>query len=169
VRPVLYQWDGEAMRPVGRWQQLAIEQCVPGERYMLEPVGDRSMADHRHYFAWLADAWANLPEQWEGRWPDPDRLRKWALVQAGYCTTTTYRARTRDEAERYIASMLDFDDELEIERIRTRVIVKKAESQSFPAMSQRRFRESKEAVINVVSMLIGVTPQTLKRESLRHA
>jgi hypothetical protein len=169
MRPVLMQWDGEVMRPVGRGLQLATEQYVPGERYMLEPLDARSLAEHRHYFAWLNEAWANLPEQWGNRWTNPEQLRKWALNQTPFCTTTVHRTASVAEAKNLVRYLLVVDDELEIERIGRRVIVKKADSQNFQSMSKKKFRESKEAVMAVVAMLIGVTPQTLKRESLRHA
>lgn len=171
MRPVLCQWDGEVMRPVGRMQALAARQYVPGERYMLEPSNSRSQAEHRQYFAWLNEAWANLPEYHAGRWVDADRLRKWALIRAGHCKTTTYPAKSKAEAWRYIKSRLEEDDEIEVavEPDSHWVTVHEAKSQSFEAMTAVQFRKSKEDVIAIVSMLIGVTPKTLKRESLHHA
>lgn len=169
MRPILCQWDGEVMRPTGRMQAIADAQFVPGERYRLEVVCNRSGADHRHYFAWLHEAWSNLPEHLEGRWADEDALRRWALIKADFFTVHTYYAETETEADRYSASMLEQDSEVQIERAGFRVIVKRAMTQNFKSMTQRQFHDSKDKVIRVVSMLIGVTPETLKRESLRHA
>jgi hypothetical protein len=169
MRPILYQWDGGAMRPVGRMQALADQQFVPGERYVLELSNNRSMAEHRQYFAWLHEAWTNLPEHLEKRWIDPDRLRKWALIRAGHCKTKTYPAKSEAEARRYIKTETEDDDEVEIERFGYEVTIHWAKSQSFEAMTAAEFRASKEAVVAIVSMLIGTTPEILKRESLSHA
>lgn len=169
MRPILYQWDGEAMRPVGRMQALANEQYVPGERYVLELSNSRSQAEHRQYFAWLDKAWSNLPEYYENRWATPERLRKWALIQAGICHTTVHPKPTIEEAERFVQSMLVHDDELEIVREDCVVTVKRAKTQNFQEMTAAEFRDSKERVGRIVAMLIGVPLETLKRESQNHA
>lgn len=159
MRPILFSWDGEVMRPYGRMSKLADEQFVVGETYMLEQVAERSQQDHRHYFAWLNEVWRNLPEHLDGKWSDVERLRKWALCATGHCQVITHTFRTRKEAEKFMAETARQDDEVFLERIRTRVIERRAKSQSYSAMTKTEFRKSKDDVINLLTKMIGVNQQ----------
>jgi len=77
--PVLFSWDGEAMQPLGeRMAKLCDEQFVIGMRYRLVEYEDRSSKSHNHYFASLAEAWNNLPEDMAERFPSPEHLRKYS-------------------------------------------------------------------------------------------
>lgn len=160
--PIVYRWDGEAMRPVGRFAKLCDEQFVVGEHYRLEPVQDRSLQSHRHYFACINAAWNNLPETYAGRWPTPDRLRKAALIRAGYYNEVQYTAESQDEALRFAKFAARMNDECEVEVKGAVVFVRTAKSQSYQAMTRREFEDSKKAVFAVLAELIGVTPDALE-------
>ena len=83
-RPELFTWDGEAMVP--RHPRRADQLFVVGETYPLIINEDRSVATHNHEFAWLREAWLNLPETLADLYPSPEHLRKRALIEAGYST-----------------------------------------------------------------------------------
>ncbi len=93
--PILFQWTGEAMAPYGRFAREADAQFVIGERYRMTTVEERSAKSHAHYFACVTDAWANLPEEYEGRWPTADHLRKYALIKTGYRREETFAASSK--------------------------------------------------------------------------
>src|SRR5258708_5689576 len=82
TRPIAFEWDGEAMKPLQ--PKLADKEYVVGERYTLAPFEQRSLATHNHEFAWLYEAWMNLPEALAEQYPSPEHLRKRALIDAGY-------------------------------------------------------------------------------------
>ena len=90
-----YMGDGEfrALHP-----RLADKALVIGEVHRWEIVSDRSADSHRHYFAVLNEAWQNLPEALAMDFPSPEHLRKWGLIQSGYCNMTKMEFRTNDDS-----------------------------------------------------------------------
>ena len=66
-RPQGFTWDGQAMVP--RSQRLADQAYTVGETYLLVPHEQRTSATHNHEFAWLKEAWLNLPEQYADQFP----------------------------------------------------------------------------------------------------
>ena len=163
--PIVFAWDGEVMKPLGRFAQLADKEFVIGENYQLEVTQPRSMASHRHYFACIAEAWANLPEDQAGRWPTPEHLRKWALVQAGYREETTYVAASKAEALRFAAFMRSVDG-FAVVVVNDRTVMRMvARSQSLSAMTRADFSASKDAVLSAIGRLIGVDPTELRRNT----
>ena len=89
IPPMDYAWDGESMFP--RVPRLADKHFVVGLSYRLVPHEERSMAQHRYYFASINEAWKNLPEDLAERFATPDQLRKFALIKAGYYTNKEAR------------------------------------------------------------------------------
>ena len=82
--PILYSWNGEAMIPHRRFQAECDRTFVVGENYRLAIHEDRSTASHNHEFAFVAEAWAQLPEHLAEQFRTPEHLRKRALISAGY-------------------------------------------------------------------------------------
>lgn len=167
--PLIYHWDGECMKPLGHFAKAADKFFVIGQNYRLEIVQPRSVESHRHYFAVLNEAWANLPEVHAGRWATVDHLRKWALVQAGYRHETTYVAHSKAEAVRFAAFMRSLDDYAVVTVEGNCVHHCRAKSQSMAEMSRKEFGESKQAVLEVVAKLIGVSSDDLARNAGRAA
>jgi hypothetical protein len=159
--PITFHWDGECMTPVGRFAAVADKVYVVGENYTLEVVQQRSAATHRHFFACINEAWANLPELHAGRWHSPDHLRKWALVQAGFRNETTYIAHSKAEAMRFAAFARSIDGYAVVQTDGNLVAIYTAKSQSEKAMTRKEFQASKEAVLDVLSKLLGVTSDEL--------
>lgn len=155
--PLIYEWNGEGHIPLPSFAKKADEQFVIGQRYRMVEVEDRSLASHRHEFAWLKTAWDNLPEQLAPLYPSPEHLRKRALIQAGYCSQIITEAGSHAAAER-VAAACRFLDEFALVEVRgSSVIISRAESQSWKAMGRKRFQESKTAILEIIADMIGVS------------
>lgn len=115
----------------------------------------RSPETHKHYFAIIKDAWANLPEAIAGEFPSPEHLRKWALVRAGYADITKMTLPTNADAVNAAGLMTKMDHFAVVEISGRVVTVGRAHSQNTRAMGKQAFAESKEAVFNIISALIG--------------
>ncbi len=62
-QPVVYRWDAreQAMKPLAHYLS-ACTMFADGAEYILKEVENRSMASHDHFFASVAEAWTQLPE-----------------------------------------------------------------------------------------------------------
>jgi hypothetical protein len=167
--PILFQWNGEAMVPHRRFQAECDRSFVVGENYRLVEHNDRSAASHNHEFAFVAEAWAQLPEHLSEQFKTPEHLRKRALIDAGYFNQQEVDAGSHAAALRvanFIASM----DEYSVVVVRGPiVVVRKPKSQSRRAMGAKDFQESKQAILEIISTLIGVKPEALTRNAGRAA
>ena len=161
IPPIAFQWDGEVLVP--RVSRLADKYLVIGETYMMVPHEDRSSATHKHEFAWLREAWMNLPEGLASEYPTEEHLRKRALIQAGYYNETIVDAGTKAAALR-VASWTQAQDDFAMVFVRDQFVIKRtAKSQSRRAMKKAEFQASKTAIMEVISNMIGVTPDELQR------
>lgn len=167
MTPLPFTWDGEAMQIRPGFQRQADGQFCVGETYRLEVVEPRSEISHRHEFAWLREAWASLPFDLAMAHPTAEHLRKWALIQAGFCTVADYACMFKTETHRLAASLRQQTDEYAVVIVdeENRVVrVLKPESQSMRAMGNERFKASKAAIMDVVSGLIGVPVDVLAEQ-----
>jgi len=157
-QPVLFTWDGEAMLPINAsMQKLCDELYVIGERYRLIELQERSRNSHNHYFAALAQAWQNLPEDLAERFPSPEHLRKYALIKCGFYNSRSIVASSAKQA-RDLASFMKGLDEFSIVVAReATVTLYSAQSQSLKAMGKASFGTSKTQVLDFVASLIGTT------------
>jgi hypothetical protein len=167
--PILYAWDGEAMFPHARFKAECEASFVIGENYRLVEHNDRSAASHNHEFAFVAEAWAQLPEHLTEQFRTPEHLRKRALIDAGYFNQQEVDAGSHAAAlrvARFVASLEDYSIVVVRGPI---VIVRRPKSQSRRAMGKGKFQASKQAVLDIVSALIDVKPETLTRNAGRAA
>lgn len=164
--PIPTQWDGEAFVPVSqRFAKLADKFFVVGEVYALVVEQPRSGASHNHQFAWLHDAWMNLPEDIAHLYPTEDHLRKRALIEAGYFTETAVDAGTRAAALR-VAAMVPALDEFAFAKVEGPIVlIRRPKSQSMRAMGAKQFYESKAAIMQVIADMLGVTPADLQKNA----
>jgi hypothetical protein len=167
--PILYEWHGDCMKPVGRFAKECDRLFVIGERYKLAEHADRSQASHGHYFAALAEAWANLPEREAERHMTAEHLRKYALIKCGYADQQDFVTNSKAEAIR-LAAVIGSIDEYAVVTISGNVVTRwTAQSQSMRAMGKKAFQESKQSVLDYVAGLVGVSPDELSSNAARAA
>jgi hypothetical protein len=168
-RTVFCEWDGEVFRPRPSFMPYCNREFVVGETYPMAPVEERSRSSHDHYFAALTEAWRNLSEENAKHFPTAEHLRKWALVQCGYCTETNYVMLNQQEA-RKLAMGIRVRDEYAVIRVHGNVVqVWDAESQSMAAMKKDRFQLSKWEVLDLVASMARTTRGQLVRHAGRSA
>jgi hypothetical protein len=162
--PLLCTWDGESFVPLQ--QRLADKHFTAGESYPLIVHEPRSHASHNHFFAIIAEAHLNLPDDLAERLPTPEHLRKYALIRAGYRDERSISCASKAEALRVAAFVKPMDEFAVVAVVEAVVTVYTAKSQSMRSMGSRVFAESKEAVLNVLAALIGIDPTSLSGSSL---
>jgi hypothetical protein len=161
--PIPFRWTGEAMMP--RRPQQAMKAYEVGETYVLVPHEERSGVSHRHYFATVNECWQNLPEDIAEDFPTSEHLRKWAVIKAGYADERSIVCASKAEAQRVAAFVRPMDTYAVVLVSNATIKVYTAQSQSTKAMGAKAFQDSKQKVLDILSDLIGVEPQTLQREA----
>jgi hypothetical protein len=158
-----FTWNGEAMIPMR--PKAADKVYVIGRRYWLEEVSDRSWISHRQEFAWIAQAWMNLPHDLADLYPSPEHLRKRALIQAGFYNETIIDAGSKAGALR-MAAYCRNEDEFAVVFVRgPLVIVRKPKSQRMHGhdrMDKAEFERSKTGIMAVIAEMVGVDPEQLR-------
>lgn len=178
---ILYKWchvdlvgqDGEvhrvmAMVPHRRYRQVATQQFVEGEDYVLGPVAQRSMASHGHFFAQMGEYYHQLPETVAARWPSADHFRKWCLVETGWYDEREFEMAS-EEAAYALGHFIRTEDEFARIFIRgAKVLVHRAKSQSLKDMGKEDFEASKKDVLELAAGFVGVSPAQMRKEAGRH-
>lgn len=163
--PIIFECFPEGMKPLKRFANVYGSEYEPTKLYTLVPVEDRSTATHNHEFAWLAEAWRNLPEDLADQYPSVEHLRKRSLIQAGYYDEQIIDAGSNAAALR-VAAAFRSREEFSLVIVRqVFVVIRTAKSQSRRAMDRKTFQESKSKIMDIVSQMIGVEPATLARET----
>jgi len=163
--PQYFRWDAEHSVMIPRNRKLADRSYCDTEEYRLDVSEERSSDTHKHEFAWLHEAWKTLPENLSDSYPTSEHLRKRALIDCGYFHETVIDCGTNPAALR-VASHLRTKDDFALVIVRGGFIVERvAKSQSRRAMKKKEFQESKSAIMDLISSMIGVTPQELERQS----
>lgn len=161
IYPIAFQWDGEAMLPLQ--PRLADRYYVVGETYRLEPREDRSQISHNHYFAAIQEAWQHLSDDLAERFPTAEHLRKWALIKAGYCDARSVVCASKAEAQRVAAFIRPLDDFAVVVASECVVTICTAKSQSLRAQGKKDFQRVNDRVLDIVSAMIGVNADDLKK------
>ncbi len=148
--------DSGTMEPMGEtWRKRADARFVVGQKYLIDPDEERSMASHRAYFAAINEAWSNLPERFAEAFPTADHLRKHALIRCGYRDETSILCASKAEALR-VAAFVKMADEYAIITVQGALVTRwTAKSQSMKAMGRAMFQESKDKTLDWVAALIG--------------
>jgi hypothetical protein len=164
-----FAWDGDAMRPLPGYAEIAAARFSVGEVVTLAPVEARSSPSHRHYFACVREAWVNLPAEHAARFASEAHLRKYALIKAGYRDERAIVCASKAEARR-IAAFIRPIDHYAIITVSDAVVTQfTAKSQSATAMSKAEFQASKDAVLGLLAEMLGVDPRALAQASQRSA
>ena len=170
---VMYRWTRGSWVPWRRFTEDCDAEFAEGEDRWLEAIADRSPQSHKHYFACIAEAWANLPERLGARFRTPEALRKWCLIETGWYTAP--EPVTMVNQEEALRHALDLSRRHPDDRIYVdsedprRLIWKTAKSQNYRAMRKADFQASKDAVLQKLGELIGVPVEELERNAGRAA
>ncbi|HEX7767095.1 MAG TPA: hypothetical protein VF443_10300 [Nitrospira sp.] len=160
--PIECVWTGEVFQPTSLYQvRRADKQFAKGEILRIVHEPERSHNSHAHYFATVNEAWRNLPPLMAERFPSPDHLRKWALIKAGYCNTHSMPCSSATEARRLAAFIRPMDEFSVVTVERSMVTMYTSQSQSYRSMDKKTFQESKDKVLEVLAVEIGVAKQEL--------
>ncbi len=156
--PIVFQWLDGAMVPMRRFSNICGDAFVENEFYKMDVIEERSWRSHKHYFAALHEAWANLPETYALEpWAQSDtHLRRYALIKTGWSDSQTFACGSQAEARRWAANMRPLDEYSIIVAVGPAVIRYTAKSQKVSAMGAKDFQKSKIDVLDFVSDLIGV-------------
>lgn len=169
--PLLWTWDAEAavMRPRPAFIAEAKRVYVDGGIYRLGEIEHRSDVSHNHQFAWLNEAWKNLPEHYAQEFPSAEHLRKWALIQAGYYNETLIDVGSNAVAISVAKAMRSMDEFSQIVVRGDLVVRREAKSQKKSEMDKAEFQASKTAMMEIVAPMIGVTANELQANAGRAA
>ena len=166
---ILMKWDGESMWPANRYAKGAANaEFVVGLAYRMQALEERSAKAHAAYFATVTEAWRNLSDDDQQRFPSSDHLRKFALIKTGFANSIEIVCATNKDAITLAALAQSLDAYCLAEVSDRGVRVWTARSQSYPAMPKGEFMKSQEAVREFCAGLIGVSPATLDREAGRN-
>lgn len=158
-----YEGDGEFRAASGYWTGICDREFVVGEVYKVAEHFDRSINSHNHYFASIAEAHGNLPDELLEIYPSPEHLRKKALVRKGYRHEREYVCESKAAAAELVRTIRPLDDYAIIEARENVVRIWTAKSQSKKAMGARDFQTSKQDVLDFIADLLGVSPDQFGR------
>lgn len=122
--------------------------------------GDYMSADRmrRYFFAALRDAHASLPDAMRERFPNPEVLRKHALIAVGHCDVITLACGSKASAP-MIAGAFRMKDQYCIASVRGDVVtIYTARSMARRVLLKKPFREVAEKVFAWVHEQTGVDP-----------
>lgn len=163
------------MVPLPRYQKVANKQFVVGAEYPLQIIEERNMASHNAYFAQIHSGFQNLPEEYAQEFPTETHLRRWLLIETGWCTRREFQDPLPTiEKARTVAMFCRGLDEYAKFSFQERedgwhIIIRQARSQSLDAMGKVDFEASKKACLDKLESMIGVPHGSLKREAGRNA
>lgn len=170
VVPCMWTEDG-VFKPLARFSRYCDKELVVGLVYNITEVADRNMARHRAYFASINEAWKSLPEQWGDFFKSPEHLRKWCLIQTGYCDSNTFTFATNEEASRFAAFYRKPTESSEFRVIEVKgptIVVYTARSQQVlrkgKGMDADTFKASARAVQDRLDMMLGTTRGTVAKQ-----
>lgn len=159
------RWDNGSLRLMAN----DLPDLEPGEVVIVTIERGRSMTSHKHQFAYIKEAWLNLPEALkDAPWAEtPETLRKHALIATGFSQSYTLDCGANATAHRVKAALVAAEagkHGYAIGQVRGPVVtIWTPESQSMRAMGGKRFQEAKTAILDWLSAQIGVSPQQLER------
>lgn len=157
------------MVPLPRFRRLCDQQFAVHEEYVLVILEERSHASHNHYFAAVKEGFDNLAEEWAVRFPSREHLRKWCLVQEGYCTMRDVACQDDNEALKLATVVRQLNEYAVIVVSGNVVKIFEPFSQSRPAMKKDEFEESKRKVLDRIASMSRTTASELNRNAGRSA
>lgn len=159
---LIYEGEGHFGPASQHWARLADKHFGEGEIVRMEKHEQTSVASRGHYFATIADAHANLPDDLAIQFPNPESLRKYALIKAGYCDQHTFVCTSKAEAQRLVAFLKPVDEFAVVVAKEATVTRYTAKSQSSRAMGKKDFQVSKDRTLEIISGMLGTTKKALE-------
>lgn len=175
---IVWEWDGEGLKPLPQYAREADRRFVIGERYLMDEFEERSWQSHKHYFACIKKAFENLPELLPENMRavgNPDDLRKHALIMTGWHVAKQIPMPTEALAQSVMKGMSrGFKDEYSILTITppdepggawivTQFWARTQTNRGPLRMDHKTFQKSKDDVLNWLADLIGVPLEELTR------
>lgn len=163
-----FEWNGEAMVPLTRYNRLANKLFVVGETYSLAEQEDRSGISHRHFFACINEAWMNLPDDLALEFTSAERLRKRALIATGYYTERRLTLSSPAEARKTVSFLMQRADDGTVFSVSGNVVIERtARSQSMGVNGMRKteFQKSKTDVLDWIAALLRVELEQLAAQA----
>tara|TARA_R100000908_G_C3733264_1_gene131960 strand:- start:653 stop:1192 length:540 start_codon:yes stop_codon:yes gene_type:complete len=169
-------WTGQSFVPDGNYALAQTrDRLGDGQVVNLDLDPERSAKSHRHAFAFVRTAWMNLPEHNLGT-PyavSTEALRKYALIQTGYCNTEMMAMGTTERANRAAALLSRVSTNMHgfaiTNVIGTVVYCHTPHSQSMKSMGGAKFAESKTAILEFLADMIGANPDDLYKMHKKEA
>lgn len=162
IRPVVFVWTGQVMVPLPRYMKQCRDQYLVNAEYPLALLEARSRASHSHYFASIHEGWLNLPEKIAHDFPSAEHLRKWCLIQAGYCTERNLVCDSAEHADA-LATLAGQADDFALVAVKGNVVkIFRAASQDAGSMGREEFQKSKTEVLDLISGLLQIKPSELQ-------
>lgn len=163
-------WTGQSFVPDGNYALAQTrDRLGDGQVVNLDLDPERTAKSHRHQFAFVRTAWMNLPEHHLGT-PyavSTEALRKYALIQTGYCNTEMMAMGTTERANRAAALLSRVSTNMHgfaiTNVIGTVVYCHTPHSQSMKAMGGEAFKRSKQDMLEYLADMIGVTADELAK------
>ena len=157
LKYIVCVWTGDAFIPHRQQFAACRQQFGEGEIVTLAIAEERSQETHNHYFACIRAAHDNLPDPLRPRFPTTTHLRKHALIMCSYANVDERVYASEAQARRALAMERKRDEYAVCYINKNAVTALTAKSQSREAMGARVFQESKQAVLDYLSDLIGVS------------
>lgn len=160
------KWEGDGFTPLPRFRKECDKEFVIGETYVLETIEERSGATHRHYFASMKSAWANLPEAVAADYPTAEHFRKRLLIEAGFCDEQKIVFSNANDAIKAAGLVLARDDYAVAEAKDRTLTIWTAKSQSMRSMDKATFQASKEKTLELAAAKIGTSVEALSSQAV---
>lgn len=169
--PITFVWDGRVMTPLNRHLAEARRRFVPGTWYPMEVHLEQSDKSRKHYFAVLRKAAETMSESLEKEigaegmdaHGKAERLRGWALVEAGVFEDNRVPCETEGELEALVARKMTKAGYRKLMRDGLVLIERVPKSQSPKSMNGTAFEEAKRAVLEVVAIALGIDVAVLSK------
>lgn len=172
TKPALFVWDGSVMVPNPPSLALCINQFEKGVLYRLTAEEERSLVSHRHYMAVIAEAYNNLPHQYDGMFRSPNHLRYWCLIVRGFCDEKIVILDTPADAQKFADYVIGQGDNMHAQISGPIVKIWTAHSQRFSregGMDKETFQASKDAVFDQLADMLGISTAQLTENAGRAA
>lgn len=162
---LLVEFDGAVFRPVNpRVRDRCAELFETGETYRIEISDNRSAESHNAFFAAIARAWRNLPDNVARKFPSAKHFRSWLLVQNGFADERQVVCDTEDDARRFAAEARLLDSYAVIIVRNNVVTIYTAQSMAAKAMPRKTFEIAKQLLIAQAAEMIGISAAELSQK-----